>query len=115
MQIQIHEAVGDAQVNNLVTEMVVRTGGFTAVTPATRTIWGAETMTLEPPGRTDLQEAVFIYDDGFPADTEDNLPPEDDNGIHGDVRRFRSYIDQVGPFLEQGLYVQVCDGPCDPN
>jgi hypothetical protein len=31
------------------------------------------------------------------------------------VRDLPSYQEHVGRFLTEGIFVQVCDGACDPN
>jgi len=111
----MHEAVGDCQVANILTEWMARAGGVPLVTPSPRDVWGLDTVTAAPPDGADVDAALLIYDEGFPPLPNSNVPPDEDNGAHGDVRYLPAYREQVGTFLEEGVIVQVCDGACDPD
>lgn len=114
-KLTLHQAVGDSQVSNMVTEWVARAAGIPLVTPSARDVWGLDTVTAPPPGRQDLPAAMFVYDEGYPAGPEGNVPPSVDNGAHETIRDLTVYREQVGAFLEDGTIVQVCDGACDPE
>lgn len=113
--VALHEAVGDCQVANILTEWMARAGDVALVVPSPRDVWGLRTVTAEPPGGTDENAVLFIYDEGFPPLPNSNVPPAEDNGAHGDVRYLEAYREQVGAFLEEGILAQVCDGACDPD
>lgn len=111
IKVTMHEAVGDCQVPNLVTEMVARTAGVALVTPSARPIWGLEEVGTSP----DVDGALFVYDEGYPPLPEGNVAPAEDNGAHATIRELDAYLEQVGAFLQDGTIAQVCDGPCDPD
>jgi hypothetical protein len=114
-RVAMHMAVGDSQVANVVTEWVARSAGVPLVTPSAREVWGLETVALPPPGRPDLASALFVYDELYPPEVEDNVPPALDNGAHETIRDLAVYLAQVSAFIEDGALVQVCDGACDPE
>ena len=115
VEVTLHEAVGDCQVSNMVTEWVARSGDIPLVTPSPREVWGLDTVTADPPGGTDAASALLLYDEGYPPLPEGNSAPLEDNDAHGTVRDLEVYTEQVGTFLETGVIVQVCDGACDPG
>jgi len=115
LEVTLHEAVGDCQVNNMVTHWVARSAGVPLVVPSPLEVWGLDTLTADPPEGADTSAALLIYDEGYEALPEGNLPPEYDNGAHETVRDLPAYHEQVGTFLETGTIVQVCEGACDPD
>lgn len=114
VRITLHEAVGDCQVPNFMTEATARTAGIPLATPSPRDVFGLDTISAEDPGY-DGNAALLIYDLGYEPPPDVNLGPEEDNGAHSDVRKAWAYDEQVGAFLEDGTIVQVCDGACDPD
>ena len=114
VQVTLHEAVGDCQVANFLTEWMARSGDIPLVTPSPYDVWGLDTITAEPPGGADSNAGLIIYDEGYPPLPEGNIPPEE-NGAHASIRDLDVYVEQVGTFLETGVIVQVCDGACDPD
>lgn len=114
-EVTLHEAVGDCQVANVVTEMLARTAGIPLITPSARDIWGLETTTAAPPAGATSSSGLIAYDEGYDALPEGNVPPTEDNGAHETIRDLAVYVEQVGTFLETGAIVQVCDGACDPD
>ena len=113
VRVVLHEAVNDTQVANLVTHMVARTLDAPLATPSPLDIYGLEQVDLTEP--YDGDAALFVYDLGAEDNPEGNVPPPEENGVHGEVRKLESYLEQVGLFLEDGTMLQVCDGPCDPD
>jgi hypothetical protein len=109
--VTLHEAVGDAQVSNMVTHWLARTIGVPLVVPSPLDIHGLDTVEADagPPS------ALLVYDENLPPPPEGNVPPAEDNGAHGSIRNLEAYKAQVGAFLEDGTVVQVCDGACDPD
>ena len=115
VRVSLQEAVGDCQVSNMVTEWVARAGDIPVVTPSPREVWGLEQITAEPPNGTARNAALLIYDEGYDPLDPGNLPPDEDNGAHGTVRRLEAYLEHVGAFMEDGTIAQFCDGACDPD
>jgi pimeloyl-ACP methyl ester carboxylesterase len=115
VEVTLHEAVGDCQVNNMVTHWVARSAGVPLVVPSPLEVWGLDTITAMPPDGADSSAALLIYDEGYPPLPEGNIPPEEDNGAHDTIRDLPAYLEQVGTFLETGTIVQVCEGACDPD
>ncbi len=115
VRVSLQEAVGDCQVSNMVTEWVARAGDIPLVTPSPREVWGLEQITAEPPNGTARNAALLIYDEGYDPLDPGNLPPDEDNGAHGTVRRLEAYLEHVGAFMEDGTIAQFCDGACDPD
>lgn len=115
VRVTLHEAVGDCQVSNLVTEWVARQAGIPLVVPSPVEIWGLDTIEAPAPAGASAAGALFVYDEGYPPLPAGNVPPPDDNGAHGSVRSLDVYQEHVTTFLETGAIVQVCDGACDPD
>ncbi len=107
------EAVGDAQVANLVTRWVAGNAGFNLLAPSVAEVWGVDEVAAGPDGLDD-NAGYVIYDLGLPPLPEGNVPPEE-NGAHNDVRLLDAYREQMGIFLETGRIQQTCDGTCDPE
>jgi pimeloyl-ACP methyl ester carboxylesterase len=114
-QVQLHMAVGDAQVSNMVTEWLARTAQIPLVTPSPREIWGLAPLTLPPAGDNTVPRALFVYDEGYPPEVDDNVAPLTDNGSHASIRTLDSYKQQVAAFLEDKTFLHVCEGACDPD
>jgi len=113
--ISMHEAVGDAQVSNMITEWVMRSAGAPLVTPTPREVWGLDTIDASAPEGVEAPASLMMYDEGYDPLPEGNMPPDSDNGAHATIRDLESYKEQIGYFLETGRVLQVCDGPCDPD
>ncbi len=112
--VTLHEAVGDAQVANLVTHWLAATMDVPLVVPSPLDIPALRTVEA-PPGASTATSGLFVYDEDLPPPPAGNVPPPDDNGAHGSIRDLEAYKAQVGAFLEDGTVEQVCDGPCDPD
>ncbi len=115
LEVVLHEAVGDTQVNNLVTHWAARSAGIPLVTPSPLDVWGLDTLAAAPPGASGARSGLFVYDEGYDPLPIGNTPPEAENGAHASVRSLEAYKAQVGAFLEDGTIVQICDGACDPD
>ena len=104
------EAVNDAQVNNLATEMVLRSANVPLMIPTPRTPYGFTTA-MAP-----LPSAYTIWDESpMPAPPGTNQPSMD-NTTHGHLRTQPALRMQIGAFLAPtGQVTQTCDGPCDPE
>jgi len=116
MQASVHMAVNDSQVRNILTEWTCRTAGVPLITPSAKDIWGLETVTAAlPEGATGVDSALHVYDEHVEPSPITNVPPLEDNGTHGTATRLPVMQEAWYQFLEHGRFVQVCDGPCDPD
>jgi len=111
VRVVLHEAVEDAQVNNMVTHWVARTAGIPVFSPNTLEPYGLETL---PPADYDGPAALYIYDEGYPPLPVTNTPPVE-NGAHGSVRELDIYKEHVTAFIETGDIVYGCADACDPD
>ena len=113
----LHMAVNDSQVNNLLTEWVARSADIPVITPTAKKIFGLKTITAPSPGGAPAGTlaGMFVYDEKVKASPATNIPPAKDNGTHGTVRKLTVYQKQVSTFLDEGKFVQVCSGACDPE
>ncbi len=111
VKIVIHEAVEDAQVNNMVTHWIARTADVPAFSPNTLEPFGIDTLpTEEYMG----QAAMYIYDEGYAPLPVTNTPPTE-NGAHGSVRELDVYKEHLTAFIETGRIIYSCEGACDPD
>lgn len=117
MRAQMHMAIGDSQVNNLVTEWAMRSAQIPVVVPSPKDIWGLPTVSADLPAGApaDVDAVMHVYDEHVTPSPVTNIPPAEDNGTHGTVRDLPSYQVHVGRFLTENIFVHACDGACDPN
>ncbi len=103
-------AVGDAQVNNLASESVLRTLDMPLLTPAVRTGFGLRTVN----GPQDSAVSVWdVHPTPLPPGTN---TPAVSNAAHGSTRDIAALKEQIRRFLQPaGRVEQTCDGPCDPE
>lgn len=111
----LHEAVGDAQVANMITEWMARSANIPLITPSPRDVWGIPTLDATAVASADPSAALIIYDEGYPPLSPGNVPPATDNGSHETIRDLSVYQQHIGEFLENGTIQQVCEGACDPE
>lgn len=104
------EAVDDAQVNNLATEMTLRGAGVPLLVPSPRTPYGFDTTPGPAPS------ALTVWDERpTPAPPGSNQPAMN-NPTHGRVRALDALKRQIAAFLAPaGQVTHTCDGPCDPQ
>ncbi len=110
VRVTLHEAVEDAQVNNMVTHWLARSADI-PVFPSTIQPWGLAEL---PPQTFEGEAALYIYDMGHDELPRDNTAPTE-NGAHGQVRSQASYKAHVIDFVENDAITFVCDGACDPS
>lgn len=117
LRAQLHMAVNDSQVHNMVTEWVARSAKIPLLTPSPKMIWGLDTLTtpLTAEQELNLPSAMYVYDEQLEPYLGGNLPPLEDNGTHATVRRLDSYQRHIIDFINEGRINQVCDGACDPE
>ncbi len=99
-------AVNDSQVPNLASEQAARTMGIPLLTPSSKPVWGLETVT-----DADEASSAMVY---FDFDRENavsgNVPPQEDNGVHGDQRFVEAAQLQIDAFLRpDGAVEDFCD------
>ena len=111
VRVVLHEAVEDAQVNNMITHLVARSAGVPVFSPNTIEPWGIDTI---PKAEYGGSAALYIYDEGYAPLPIDNTPPEE-NGAHGAVRDLDIYKQHVAAFIEDGTMAYFCVGACDPD
>ncbi len=114
-QFLLHMSVADDEVPNVSTEYQARTMGLPVLAPAVYEPFGIPEMAGP------LSSALVIFDGGYGAFPESNLPPED-NDAHSLTRSVRAGIEQIQIFFDTGEIVhtcgagQICDcsvGACD--
>jgi hypothetical protein len=114
---QLHMALHDSQVHNLVTEWVARSANIPMITPSPKEIWGLDTITapLSDADQLTLPSALYVYDEGVEPSPIGNIPAAEDNRTHNTVRELDVYKEHIIRFLDEGRIQQVCDGACDPQ
>lgn len=109
-KILYQEAVGDSQVPNVASEKMVRAAGLPLLTPSVREVYGVETVESAP-------SALTIWDEKVAAvPPRTNIPPPEDNGTHGSIRKLPALMQQISRFLwGDHKIVNTCSGVCDPE
>jgi pimeloyl-ACP methyl ester carboxylesterase len=117
MTAAVHIAINDSQVDNLVSEWVLRSAKVPVITPSPKNVWGVDTIAAPSPGGAPAgtKAAAFIYDEKVTPNPPGNVPPKTDNRTHNTLRDLSVYQQHVATFIETGTFVQVCSGPCDPD
>jgi hypothetical protein len=110
-QALIHAALGDAQVNNDVSQLMARVVGARLVQPALRPVWGLESMAAP---MSDAN-AYVEFDFGVPLDATGNRPESTETDTHSGPRKSLIAEAQGWHFLTTGEIIQTCDGACDPG
>lgn len=110
----LQEAIGDCQVPNISTDLLSRSIGAVQLGPATDPLF--DLVEVEGPlvGERALTQVRVPEDlDYFPP--EENLLPEQDNGVHNSaVLQEAAYL-QIGHLYSTGELIHPCDGVCDPD
>lgn len=107
-QVLYQEGLGDGQVPNLATRMVVRTMGIPLLNQPVETVWGI------PQASGPVPSAYVQFDVGQkPRPGDDNVPPKD-NPVHEAIRRTEAAKAQLQAFLKDGgVVTDTCAGkPC---
>ncbi len=108
------EAIGDCQVPNIATGILVRAVGVKQLEPAVEPVFGLDPVTGPT---TEPVVAQLLMPDRLASYTppEENLVPTEDNGVHSDSLQLQPALDQVVRLLHDGVAEQFCDGACDPD
>ena len=110
----IQEAIGDCQVANITTDLLVRSMDAKHLEEATDPIFGVETVSAPYKGVGITQIRVENdLADFFPPDA--NVTPETDNGVHNSGVLRENIFEQVSHLYKYGELIHPCDGPCDPE
>jgi hypothetical protein len=109
-QILLQMGVGDCQVSNVATAVVVRSLGMPLLAESPVPIWGL-TAVPGPQG-----SALTVWNPMLtPLPPTTNATPQVDNGVHEAIRRITKAEDQIQTFFSTGQIVSTCGGPCGPN
>lgn len=121
----IQEAIGDAQVPNLATEMLARTMGIPALKPLVYPIFGIEEIETplesaltqwNPMGIKNQQVGDMFIEECGEYPPEGNTSLINDNCSHEAIRRLPALRRQLKEFFKpDGKILQTCDGICDPE
>lgn len=110
----IQEAIGDCQVPNMATDLLVRTIGASHLEEATDPLAGVDTV--EGPATGMLLTQIRVPDEldfYFPPDA--NVTPEIDNGVHNSAVLQEATLFQAEELARTGMAIHPCDGVCDPD
>ena len=95
-------ALNDSQVPNLSSDVMARTMGLPLLTPSSYDVWGMDTVTAD-----DQPTSAYVYYDfDRPLGVGGNVPPPDDNQVHGDLRFLEASQLQIDAFFRPGGVVQ---------
>lgn len=109
----LQEAIGDAQVPNVATEILARALGVAQIEPANEAVWGLESVS-SPTLRSALSQYKMAgWDQPLPPVT--NRPAETDNGVHAGVSLLPNLHLQIAKLWLDGAVEQFCAGPCNPD
>ena len=118
IKVQVHMAVNDSQVDNLVSEWMVRSANIPLMVPSAKSIWGLSEWDgnyAQNPAEQYPLGALYVYDEHVAPSPIGNIPPQEDNGTHGTVRQLNVYQEHIIDFINTGYFRQQCDGACDPQ
>lgn len=106
-RILVQESIGDAQVPNIATRILVRALGIPGM-DLEQPVWGV-TQQAAP-----LDSAYTQWDvHPTPLPPNVDLPPASDNQAHEAIRRLDLLVQQLQAFFKpDGQVVQTCTGPC---
>jgi hypothetical protein len=111
----VQEAVGDCQVPNVATDVLVRAMGAEHLEAAPRPVWGVPTTT-GPATEGLLFTQIVLPDalDGYVPPDENTIPVEN-NGTHSAIVTTEPALQQVLSLLVDGEVPHPCDGDCAPD
>lgn len=111
--VMLQESIGDSQVPNLATDILVRAMGAKVLAPAFYELVGVETVQAPTTEPVVTQFRMQGWDMPFPPET--NNPPASDNDVHHDMNFLESAQSQIAALFLQGKIIQPCEGTCDPD
>ena len=110
----VQEAIGDCEVPNIATDLLVRSMGAVQLGPPTDPVFGLEEV--EGPVRVPALTQIRVpeaLEDYFPPDT--NTIPEGNNGVHNSAVLQEATFAQIAHLFTTGEIIHPCTGPCDPQ
>ena len=107
--------LGDCLVNNITTEMVLRTMGIGVMGPAVKSPWH---LTPDPTLVGDVNGVVIFDDHPTPLPPETNVPPAQDNGTHSGINKKPAALRFAEGFIIDKQLTNQClvggqPAPCD--
>ncbi len=107
--------LGDCLVNNITTEMVLRTMGIGVMGPAVKSPWG---LTPNPALTGDVNGVVIFNDHPTPLPPDTNVPPAQDNGTHSGINKKPAALRFAEGFIIDKQLTNQClvngqPAPCD--
>ncbi|MFO0554931.1 MAG: hypothetical protein U0271_41525 [Polyangiaceae bacterium] len=109
----LQEAIGDSQVPNLATDILVRAMGVKLLGPAFYEPFGVPVIQAPTTESAVIQYRLEEWDDPAPPDTD--TPPSAENGVHHAMNFLPNAQAQIGALLLDGQIISVCSDTCDPN
>lgn len=111
----IQEAIGDCQVPNLATDILVRTTQARHLDESPWPIFEVDTVDGPVEAGVSLTQIVLpdSLDAYFPPDAN-TIPPEN-NGTHSDAVQTEAALGQTLELVLAGQALHPCSGPCDPD
>jgi hypothetical protein len=110
----LQEAIGDCQVPNIATDLLVRAIGASHLEEATDPLAGVDTVNGPATGMLLTQIRVpDELDFYFPPDA--NVTPDIDNGVHNSAVLQEATLFQAEELARTGMAMHPCDGVCDPD
>ena len=115
LTVVIQEAIGDCQVPNLATDLLVRTMAAAHLEESTDAVYGLST--IEGPAADTVSLTQFRLPEALESylPPDENTIPDQNNNTHSDAPTTTAAMAQVAELLESGLAVHPCEGPCDPD
>ncbi len=110
-EVLLQAALGDAQVNNDVSQLNARIIGAKLVEPALRPVWGLESKAAP----FAMGNGYVEFDFGVALDQTGNRPEATDTDTHGLPRKSKQAQAQSWAFFETGTITHTCEGACDPS
>jgi len=110
-QLLLIEAIGDSQVPNIATEAMARSYGMRMLGASIYPVFGVPTLVSE------IDDVALLQVDTKkgPLPPKQNIPGDSDNGAHGASADGIGVQQTIQVFLEKGQFINMCDGPCDPD
>ncbi len=109
-RVLIQNAIGDAQVSTLGGHVMARAYGARFVGEPAREVFGIEQV---DPGEDGWAGSALVEWDYGVTEPTDATPPDTETDTHGYPRREELAQLQLATFLEDGVVIDPCDGPCD--
>jgi len=111
----MQEAIGDCQVPNLATDILVRALGASNLDTSVVPIFGVPTVTGPVQGQVVLTQILLPDAVSAYSPPDENIIPPQNNDVHSNAVTTDTALGQVLELVENGDAVHPCSGPCDPD